>query len=356
MTVRKRLIIGFCLMLAVGTIAVIGYMVIGGPQVTLLDAMYMAVVTLSGVGYGEIIDSAHNHVLRTFNMFIVLIGVAVAVYVFSQLTAFLVEGELRNLFRRSRMHKQIMALRHHFIVCGLGKTGWHVVDELIKTRSPFVVIENSKQVIASLQEGEDTAHGSRILYIEGDAADEKILEQAGIDVAAGVITTLPSDKENLVIIVIVRQRNHDIRIVSRCSDLSYAERMIKAGANSTVSPNHIGGLRMASEVLRPTVVGFLDLMLQQKSRTLRVEEILLSQSTAWDGKTLADINLHEHYDLLPLAVKSSTGELQVNPRGPAKLHRGSTIIVLGDNANLRRAQADANPSGPQAAATTSGQT
>lgn len=342
-------------MLAVGAIAVLGYMVIGGPEVTLLDAMYMAVVTLSGVGYGEIVDSTHNHVLRIFNMFIVLIGVAVAVYVFSQLTAFLVEGELRNLFRRGRMNKQIAALRQHFIVCGLGKTGGHVVDELIKTRAPFVVIENSKEVITPLQEGKDSRL-SNILYIEGDAADEKVLEQAGIDVAAGLITTLPSDKENLVITVIVRQRNHDIRIVARCSDLNYAERMIKAGANSTVSPNHIGGLRMASELLRPTVVGFLDLMLQQKSRTLRVEEITLSESSAWDGKTLADVNLHERYDLLPLAVRHSTGELQVNPRGPSKLHRGSIIIVLGDNENLMRARADANPSGEQAAATTSVQT
>ncbi len=354
MTVRKRLIIGFCLMLAVGAIAVIGYMVIGGPEVTFLDAVYMAVVTLSGVGYGEIVDSTHNHTLRIFNMFIVLIGVAVAVYVFSQLTAFLVEGELRNLFRRSRMNKQIAALRQHFIVCGLGKTGWHVVDELIKTGAPFVVIENSKETIASLQQGEDPRFRN-ILYIEGDAADEKILERAGIDAAAGLITTLPSDKENLVIIVIVRQRSHDIRIVSRCSDLNYAERMIKAGANSTVSPNHIGGLRMASELLRPTVVGFLDLMLQQKSRTLRVEEIALSESSAWDGKTLADVNLHERYDLLPLAVRHSTGELQVNPRGPATLHRGSIIIVLGDNENLMRARADANPSGEQAGTITSGQ-
>ena len=342
-------------MLAVGAIAVIGYMVIGGPEVTLLDAMYMAVVTLSGVGYGEIVDSTHNHVLRTFNMFIVLIGVAVAVYVFSQLTAFLVEGELRNLFRRSRMNKQIAALRGHFIVCGLGKTGWHVVDELIRTGAPFVAIESSKEVIAQLQDGQDPRF-SNLLYIEGDAADEKVLEQAGIDAAAGLITTLPSDKENLVITVIVRQRNHDIRIVSRCGDLSYAERMIKAGANSTVSPNHIGGLRMASELLRPTVVGFLDLMLQQKSRTLRVEEIALSESSAWDGKTLADVDLHERYDLLPLAVQYATGELQVNPRGPVKLAGGSVIIVLGDNENLRRARADANPSGAPAVVTASGQT
>ena len=246
------------------------------------------------------------------------------------------------------MNKQISALRQHFIVCGLGKTGRHVIDELMKTHAPHVVIENSKETIAQIRDGADPQL-NHLLYIEGDATDEKVLEQAGLDSAAGLITTLPSDKENLVIIVIVRQKNHKIRIVSRCADLSYAERMIKAGANSTVSPNHIGGLRMASELLRPTVVGFLDLMLQQKSRTLRVEEIVLEESSGWDGKTLADLNLHERYDLLPLAVRDpDKEELKVNPRGPTKLATGSVIIVLGDNENLIRARADANPSGSRA--------
>jgi voltage-gated potassium channel len=330
-------------MLAVGAIAVIGYRIIGGPDVTLLDAMYMAVVTLSGVGYGEIIDSSHNHTLRTFNMFIVMIGVAVAVYVFSQLTAFLVEGELRHLFRRSRMKKRIADLRQHHIICGLGETGRHVADELLKTHTPFVVIESSPEAIARLKESHDE-HYNDLLYVTGDATDEKVLEQAGIDVAAGLISVLPSDKDNLVIIVVVRQRNPTIRIVSRCTDLRYVERMVKAGANSTVSPNHIGGLRMASELLRPTVVGFLDLMLQQKSRTLRVEEIALPRSSSWEGKTLGELGLHDRYDLLPLAVKHAEdvdSPLIINPKGPTKLEAGSVIIVLGDSDNLVRARADA---------------
>lgn len=343
MTTSRRLIIGCCLMLAVGAIAVIGYRIIGGPNVSLLDAMYMAVVTLSGVGYGEIIDSSRNHALRTFNMFIVLIGVAVAVYVFSQLTAFLVEGELRHLFRRNRMKKHIADLRQHYIVCGLGETGRHVVDELLKTQTPFVVIENSTEAIDRIKQSHDERYND-LLYVTGDATDEKILEQAGIDVAAGLISALPSDKDNLVIVVVVRQRNPAIRIVSRCTDLSYAERMVKAGANSTVSPNHIGGLRMASELLRPAVVGFLDLMLKEKSRTLRVEEIALPVSSNWAGKTLADLDLNERFSLLPLAVKhpgQADEQLVVNPRGKTTVAAGAVIIVLGDSANLSRARADA---------------
>ncbi|MGA7461632.1 MAG: NAD-binding protein [Candidatus Korobacteraceae bacterium] len=344
MTTRKRLIAAGCLLLGVGTFAVIGYRVIGGPSVKLLDAIYMAVITLSGVGYGEIVDSSHNPALRIFNIFVVLIGVGIALYVFSVLTAFLVEGELRHLFRRSRMRKQIADLKKHFIVCGLGETGRHVVDELRKTHSPYVLIESSNEVVTRLLEAQADLYRD-MLYIVGDATDEKVLAEAGLDIAAGLISVLPSDKDNLVITVVVRQRNPAIRIVCRCTDLSFSERMLKAGANSTVSPNRIGGLRMASEVLRPSVVGFLDLMLQEKSRTLRVEEIVVGEKSRWIESTVSDLKLNDRYNLLPLAIKrtsETTEQLIVNPPSNTRLSSGTVIILLGDTDDLVRARADAN--------------
>jgi len=341
---RKRLIAACCLLLGVGTVAVIGYKIIGGPSVHLLDAIYMAVITLSGVGYDEVISSAGNPALRIFNIFIVLTGVGIAVYVFSVLTAFLVEGELRHLFRRSRMRKQIAELKQHFIVCGLGETGRHVVDELEKTHSPYVVVESSNEVVTRLIDSERELYHD-MLYIVGDATDEKVLVDAGLDVAAGIISVLPSDKDNLVITVVVRQRNHSIRIVCRCTELSFSERMLKAGANSTVSPNRIGGLRMASEVLRPSVVGFLDLMLQEKSRTLRIEEIAVGESSSWVGTMFSDLKLNERYNLLPLAIKGTGAreqQLIVNPPATTRLASGSVVILLGATDDLVRARADAN--------------
>jgi voltage-gated potassium channel len=343
-TTRKRLILACGLLLTVGAIAVIGYKIIGGPSVTLLDAIYMVVITLSGVGYGEIVDTANNHALRIFNIFIVLMGAGVAVYVVSVLTAFLVEGELRHLFRRSRMKKQISELQKHFIVCGFGETGRHVVDELQKTQTPHVVVEISDDAITHAQQTHQDEYND-MLYVVGDATDEKVLAQAGLDVAAGLISVLPSDKDNLVITVVVRQRNPAIRIVSRCTHLSYAERMVKAGANSTVSPNHIGGLRMASEVLRPTVVGFLDLMLQEKSHTLRVEEIAIGGQSTWIGRLMSDVDLSERYNLLPLAIKASSdagSQLIFNPPKTTRLSAGSVIIVMGDADSVSRARADAS--------------
>ena len=345
MTPRKRLILACCLLITVGTIAVIGYKVIGGPSVTVLDAIYMVVITLSGVGYDEIVSTANNHALRIFNIFVVLVGAGVAVYVFSVLTAFLVEGELRHLFRRSRMKKQISELKQHYVVCGFGETGRHVVDELEKTHTPYVVVEMSNEAITRAQEHHHDMY-QNLLYIIGDATDEKVLLQAGLDRAVGLICVLPSDKDNLVITVVVRQRNPAIRIVSRCTHLSYSERMLKAGANSTVSPNHIGGLRMASEVLRPHVVTFLDLMLQEKSRTLRVDEIDLGDRSIWVGSTISDLRLGERYNILPLAIQNvAEGGLQTmfNPPADTVLVTGAVLIVMGDAGDVGRARAEANP-------------
>ena len=344
MNSRRRLTVACCLLLAIGTIAVAGYRLIGGPSVNLLDAIYMAVITLSGVGYGEIIDTTNHPALRIFNIFIVLAGVSIAVYVFSVLTAFLVEGELRHLFRRSRMKKEIAELKQHFIVCGFGETGRHVVDELQKTHRPYVVVEMSHEAITRGQELHHDMYND-LLYVIGDATDEKVLAQAGLDTAAGLITVLPSDKDNLVITVVVRQRNHAIRIVSRCTHLSFSERMLKAGANSTVSPNHIGGLRMASEVLRPSVVGFLDLMLQEKSQTLRIEEIRLGEKSSWEGSAMSELKLGDRYNLLTLAVKNidtAGPEIIFNPPMTTRLTAGNVLIVMGDADNVSRARAEAN--------------
>jgi voltage-gated potassium channel len=342
-TARRRLIIACSLLFGIAVVAVIGYLTIGGPSVTLLDAVYMAVITLSDLGYDEIVSTAHNPHLRLFNIFIVVIGVGLSLYVFSGLTAFLIEGELHHLFRRKRMKRQIDHLERHYIVCGGGETGRHVIEELGKTGTPHVLIDISSDAVSRLTKDQGGACED-LLYVVGDATDEGVLLQAGLDRAKGLIAALASDKDNLVITVVARQRNPAIRIVSRCTDLSYSDRMLKVGADSTVSPNRIGALRMASEMLRPTVVSFLDLMLQEKSRTLRVEEIALSNTSAWIGKKVADLELSARYDLLLLALKSAEDPgkpITFNPSSSTILSDETVMILLGDIGNLQRARADA---------------
>jgi voltage-gated potassium channel len=340
MELRRRIIFAALLLAILTSISVLGYMLLGGHDVTFLQAVYMAVITLAGVGYGEIVDTSHHPVLRVFNIFVVLFGVMITAYVFSSVTAFLVEGDYSNMFRRRKMLNRIKLLKNHYIVCGLGDTGRHAIAELHKTNTPFVLIEHQEDSIKRFREQQAGAMDD-MLYIIGDATDEEVLETAGVDKAVGLLTTLPQDKENLVVIVLVRQKNQTIRIVSRCTDLKYSERMMKAGANSVVSPNHIGGLRLASEVLRPHVVGFLDLMLKEQSRTLRIEEIEVPTGSPWIGKTLGELGLRTKFNLLPMAVKhapQASQSLWVNPPDSISMKEGLVIIVLGDMTDLKRAR------------------
>jgi voltage-gated potassium channel len=350
MDLRRRLQYAIAALLVITAFSVAGYRLIGGPEVTLLQALYMAVITLAGVGYGEIVETAHHPALRVFNMFVVLFGVTITVYVFSVVTAFLVEGEITNIFWRRKMQKRISELKNHYIICGLGDTGRFAVEELQKTGTDFVVVEGNADVIKKFREH----HGEgadNILILAGDATDEEVIAQAGIERARGLIAALSSDKDNLVIIVMARQVRDDIRIVARYTDPKFADRMTKAGANSTVSPNRIGGLRLASEALRPHVVGFLDLMLREQSRTLRIEDIEIPAGSPWAGQTIGELKMHQRFNLLVMAVKNIFGDNQFipNPADTLRLAPGSVLIAMGDVNDIRRARQEA---GARAAAST----
>lgn len=340
--IRRRLLAAVAALLTVLVISVAGYRILGGPNVTFLQALYMAVITLAGIGYSEIVDTARNPALRIFNMFVVLVGVSISVYAFSALTAFLVEGHIRHLFRRRKMLKKIGELRQHYIVCGAGDTGRYAAQEFQKTGTPYVVIEMQEESIQRLL-GHESRLFQDVLYLHGDATDESILDQAGIERAAGLIAGLNSDKDNLVITVMARQKNPKLRIVARCADVKFAERIARAGANSTVSPTHIGGMRLASEALRPNVVSFLDMMLREQSRTLRIEEIAVKDNSGWIGSTLEKIGLRTSYNLLPLAVrKQEVGSKFVfNPSEGMVITAGTVVIVMGDVADVQRARVHA---------------
>ncbi|MCI0402156.1 MAG: potassium channel protein [Acidobacteria bacterium] len=325
--------------------SVAGYRLLADRPVSLLDAFYMAIITLAGVGYGEIVDTSHTPALRVFNIFVVLFGVTITVYVFSVVTAFLVEGEIHNIFWRRKMQKRISQLSGHYIVCGLGHTGQHAVEELHKTGTPFVVIEHHEDQVKRALEHLGQAYGE-MLYLLGDATDEDVLDRAGIDRARGVIAALPLEKDNLVITVMVRQKTPDVRIVARCTDEKFAERIMKAGANGTVNPHRIGGMRLASEVLRPHVVSFLDLMLREQSRTLRIEDIEAGAGSPWTNRMLSDLKIHERHNLLVLAVRTpgdaKTSRFWPNPPHSMMVQPGTAIIVMGDVNDIRKARQEAH--------------
>jgi voltage-gated potassium channel len=342
MDLQRRLAFALLLLVVFTLLSAAGYRLLGGEAVSLLDAVYMAVITFASVGYGEIVDTSHSATLRLFNIFVVLIGVAITLYVFSVVTAFLVEGEITNVFRRRKMQKRISELNDHYIVCGVGDTGRYVVEELQKTHTPFVIIEHEEAQLERLREHEPDLYGD-VPYLIGDATDEELLDAAGLSRAKGFIAAVSTDKDNLVLTVLVRQKNPRVRIVARCRDARYQERMLKAGANATVSPNRIGGLRLASEVLRPHVVSFLDIMLKDQKHPMRIDEIEVGSSSAWAGAQLGVLNLRERYGVLVMAVKNVDGEVKFLPLEQERVPAGSVLIVMGDVDKIRRARHDANP-------------
>lgn len=242
------------------------------------------------------------------------------------------------------MQRHIDELTGHHIVCGLGDNGRHAVAELRKTNTPHVVVDISEENIKKLKELHPGTL-QEMLYVIGDATEEDTLEKAGLSRARGLITALPLDKDNLVVTVIVRQRFPKMRIIARSAERKFADRMLRAGANSTVSPSQIGGLRMASELIRPHVVGFLDTMLKEQGRTLRVEEIEVKATSPWAGSALHDLKLKSRYNILVLGLKQpgaeSTLDFMVNPPDNFVLDKQVILIAMGDMKDIQRARQDA---------------
>jgi voltage-gated potassium channel len=222
------------------------------------------------------------------------------------------------------MLKQVGRLTNHFIVCGAGETAHHLIQELVKTGHHFVVIDHDEERLEKIQ------HLGDFPVVKGEATEEEVLESAGFSRAQGLVSVLPDDRDNLMVVVTARQKSSSVRIVARCTDARVAEMLMRAGANSAVSPSLIGGLRLASELIRPHVVSFLDLMLKEPSRVIRVEEISVPEGSSWAGKTLQDTEIHRRFGLLALALRKPDGETTYNPQGDIVLAPRDVLIVMGD--------------------------
>ena len=281
---------------------------------------------------GKLLTRTPNPGLRLFNIFFILFGIGIMLYVFSASTAFIVEGELNHIFRRRKMQKLIRDMHDHLIICGAGETGTYLVKELLKTGNVFVVIDHDEGRLERISQlGE-------VPVLKGDGGDEEILTAARIQKARGLASVLPEDKDNLLTTVTARLLNPNLRIVARCAEARMVEKLLRHGANSAISPNMIGGMRLASELIRPCVVSFLDLMLRDQSGTLRVEEITLAEGSPWIGKKLKEMDLHGRYELLPLAIRKLDGDMKFNPRDETLLASGDTLVVMGDVGNVWKAR------------------
>ena len=296
----------------------IGYKMIGGPETTWLDAFYMTFITVATIGYGEVVDLTKSPGGRVFTMVIALVGIGTMTYMFSVVTAFILESDLNAALRRKRMQKKIAQLNGHYIVCGIGRVGVNVADELRKTGREFVVIEADRGALEVYIEQHDEA-----LYLHGDAADDDLLRAAGVANAAGVFAVTGDDSHNLVVSLSVKQLNPKSKVVARVHDIRNAEKTRRAGADEIVSPDFTGGMRIASAMLRPNVVNFMDQMLRTDDG-LRVEEVIVPEGFA--ARRLGDIALKSR-DYILMATHEN-GKWVFNPDDEHVIRTGYALVVM----------------------------
>jgi voltage-gated potassium channel len=323
MTRKNRLFLSFGLFIFVLIIGVAGFKILGGEDWSILDSLYMTVITLSTVGYEEVSDLNANPEARIFAVVFILLCVGTIAFAVSSITSFIVEGELKNILGRKRMEKKISKLKDHYIICGSDETAHTILTELLLTQRPFVVIDPLEENLNKLATLGD------ILFIQGDPAEDDVLISAGIAEAKGILMSLPTDEANLFVTLTARNLSPDIRIVTKGIHPKSHKKIKKAGANAVVSPTFIGGMRMVSEMVRPAVVNFLDQMLRERDVVRRVEEVPLKSGSKIIGKSIADSKIIEIKDALLIALKRMTSDAyEFKPPLETELHENDVLFFI----------------------------
>lgn len=292
------------------------------------DALYMTVITLATVGFSEI--HPLSDLGRVFTIFLIMGGMGVILYGISEVTAFVVEGEMTGLLRRRRMDLAIEKLANHYILCGWGSIGYHILEELTRTQRQCVVVESNPEKVKRLLE-------MKFLVIQGDGTQDEVLERSGIRRAAGLIAALHSDKDNLFVVITARGMNPHLRIISKIEDINGRDKFLRSGANGVVSANLIGGLRMASEMIRPDAVSFLDTMLRDSS-ALRVEDIRIGDSCPFNGKEILSIDALARSGVLLVSLKRGSTS-HFNPSPSMVLQANDSLVLIGDPKQVQQARA-----------------
>lgn len=320
---RKILTIAiiFITLLLVGTF---GYMLT--EDMSFWMGLYLTIITVFTVGYGDFVPIHPSG--RIFTVFLVITSVSFVMYTFSKVTETMIEGELRGLYKRRKMNRQINRLRDHYIVCGFGRIGKEICKILQEHQRPFVVIEKE---VGEIKVIEDLQY----LVLHGEAADDDVLLNAGIDRAKGLVSVVASDADNLYITLTARGLNSQLYIMTRSSGARGVQTKLKrAGASRVISPYSIGARRMAHLIVRPTVSDFLDLTMRAGELDLIMEELQVGPDSHLNGKNLIESEIRKKYDVIVVAIKRQDGKMLFNPKSETRIMASDILIVLGANEHI----------------------
>jgi len=321
--IPKKLRHVLTVLLIIILIGTIGFKIIGGKDKSFLDALYMTAITLTTVGYGDVIGLDDKPLGKLFAIAFMIVGAGTVAYLFTSVAALIIGGELRRAFRRRTMEKRVAKMKNHYIVCGIGMVGLYVVHELLITKTPQIAvdIDESKQELLKY-------HEMDIDLMVGDATENEVLWNAMIERAKGLFATTNSDNDNIVIALTAKQMNPSLRVVVRCNDTKNIDRIRRAGADAVVALNYIGGIRMASEMIRPTVTSFIDKMLRDKESPLKVEELYIPPNSPYIGRPVGDIDFKGIGNILVVAARRSDLEWIYNPYPGTVVEKDMSFIIL----------------------------
>lgn len=310
------------MLVAVHLLGTIGYMVLTEGKYSWFDCFYMTFITVATIGFGEIIDMSSNQPARILTVIIGILGAGNLSLLFSVVTVALLETDLNGTLRRKRMEKTIKKLKGHYILCGFGRVGRNIAHELDATHRHYVGIDED---LARLEDYREKNPG--FLYLHGDASDDDVLLTSGLDDAKGLFAVTGDDSRNLMIVITAKQLKPELRVVARCTETRNIEKMRKAGADAIVSPDFTGGMRIASAMIRPHVVSFLDEMLKSE-KNLRVEEVPVP--AGFIPKPLGVLKMHSPNYVL-LAARERNGNWQFNPDKEFLIKPGFVLIAMANS-------------------------
>ncbi|MHB1340143.1 MAG: potassium channel family protein [Coriobacteriia bacterium] len=318
----RRVAIAAALLLSVIAAGTLGYIVI--ERWGALDALYMTVITIGTVGFREVAPLSRGGQL--FTIFLIFAGVGAIAYSIGTIVEFMVEGHLRNLLEGRRMTKRISELSGHYVVVGMGRVGSIVARSLAEENVSFVVID-------SCEECRITAEEAGWLFVHGDATEEATLTCAGVQRARGLVTAVDTDADNLFVALTARTLNADLYIVARSSSVASESKILRSGADRVITPNVIGGRRMAAMILHPVVSDYLDIVTHGDEIEFRLDSMVVGEGSKLDGLSIREGRIRGETGAYILAVRSG-GSINANPSPDVVLTAGDEIIVLGTLSQL----------------------
>ena len=321
----RKIIKGFVILLVILMIGAVGYMTI--EKWNFLDSLYMTVITITTVGFREVGSISKEG--RIFTIFIIFLGMGIMAYILGLAAQAMVDFQVGAILGRRKLGRTLRSIKNHYVICGFGRIGKIICQELKANKSPMVVIDNDPETVQILEE-------EGIPYIIDDATSEEALIEVGVERARGVVAVVASDADNLFITMSARGLNPDMLIVARADEEQTEKKLLRVGADRVVMPYLIGGRKMAQSIIKPAVTDFLEFTIHNRKIGLEMEELVVSEKSPLRGITLVDSGIRQETDVIIVAIRTKAGEMKFNPSSITRIETGDTLISLGKSEDLNK--------------------